>query len=205
VCSDLSTTINNHYILFNSNQQQLLSCLHSGQTIDIQRSNGRIHHAVITKVNHAAKTATVEWQEKNEGKGKEVDLDAIVQFNPNLFTSVTNFSPYHGAVDANNNHDLYLNETTVTHSNRRARQDKEKFRRQSHPAPTARPGAISHNDISPQRQPVDGNKSKVVKKIERIAANREQRRVKQEERRQKLIDVDHSIPAWEFQAMVNEY
>jgi kinesin family protein 2/24 len=44
-----------------------------------------------------------------------------------------------------------------------------------------------------------------VKEMERMAANREQRRVRHEERRQKLSEVDHSIPAWEFQAMVNEY
>jgi kinesin family protein 2/24 len=184
----------------NSNPQQFLSCLHSGQTIDIQRSNGRIHQAIITQVNHAAKTCTVEWQEKNEGKGKEVDLDAIIQLNPNLFTSIS--SPYNGAFD---NHDFYLNDNTIVHPSRRTRQGNENSRRQSHPAPTSRPGAISHNDISPQRQNLDGNKSKVVKQIERIAANREQRRVKHEERRQKLTEVDHSIPAWEFQAMVAEY
>ncbi|CAF4919107.1 unnamed protein product, partial [Rotaria magnacalcarata] len=62
-----------------------------------------------------------------------------------------------------------------------------------------RPAVISssavqvNNDISPQKQqtptipPVlDSNKSKVVKEIERIAANREQRRARQDERRQKL-------------------
>ena len=29
--------------------------------------------------------------------------------------------------------------------------------------------------------------------------------IKQEQRRQKLSEIDHSIPAWEFQAMVTEY
>ncbi|CAF0972796.1 unnamed protein product [Rotaria magnacalcarata] len=219
-----------------SNHQQLLTCLHTGVTVDIQRSNGRIHQAVITQINYEAKSVTVEWQEKNEGKGKEVDLDAIVQLNPNLFTSVTNPSSSHnnnnnnnGATvdhDTNNNGDHYTNGGTVTQPNRRTKQqttDSENVRKQSQlPVAAAvaavRPAVISssavqvNNDISPQKQqtptipPVlDSNKSKVVKEIERIAANREQRRARQDERRQKLSEVDQSIPAWEFQAMVSEY
>jgi kinesin family protein 2/24 len=216
----------------NSNQQQLLSCLHTGQTVDIQRSNGRIHQAVITQINNETKSVTVEWQEKNEGKGKEVDLDAILQLNPNLFTAVTNTSsPNNGAVDhdANNNGDHYTNGGTVSHPNRRTKQQQgnnDLERKQSQPPVAAaaaaaipRPAVISNsavqvnNDISPQKQQIpsnlqpttDGAKSKVVKEIERIAANREQRRARQDERRQKLSEVDTSIPAWEFQAMVSEY
>jgi len=211
-----------------SNQQQLLACLHTGQTVDIQRSNGRIHQAVITQINQETKSVTVEWQEKNEGKGKEVDLDAILQLNPNLFTSATNSSSSHnnGATDhdANNNGDYYTNGGTVSHPNRRTKQqgnDLETVRKQSQPPVVARPAAIIPNavvaqvnsDISPQKQQIssipqpttDANKSKVVKEIERIAANREQRRARQDERRQKLSEVDQSIPAWEFQAMVSEY
>jgi kinesin family protein 2/24 len=161
----------------NFNHQQYLACLHAGQKVDIQRSNGRIHQAIITQVNHAVKTVTVEWQEKSEGKGKEVDLDAIIQFNPQLFTSING---------ANDNH------FNGTHTNRRTRLEYNDL-------------TPYNNDLSPHRAANDANKSKVVKEIERIAANREQRRVKREERRQKLSEVDQSIPASEFQAMVNEY
>jgi kinesin family protein 2/24 len=177
----------------NFNHQQYLSCLHPGQTVDIQRSNGRIHQAVITQVNHAVKTVTVEWQEKNDGKGKEVDLDAIIRLNPNLFKSIN------GAINhETNNKENYLNDNTLTQSNRRTRQDHVNLQRPSYPVQ-------QNNDLSPQRPVNDSNKSKVVKEIERMAANREQRRVRHEERRQKLSEVDHSIPAWEFQAMVSEY
>lgn len=228
----------------NSNQQQLLACLHAGQTVDIQRSNGRIHQAVITQINVESKSVTVEWQEKNEGKGKEVDLDAIVQLNPTLFSSVTGSSSSHqnGAGDQeNNNGDYYTNGGTVSHpNNRRTKQqinDSDNNRKAAAaaqppppttqpppPPPTSvRPAVISNPavptgyDVSPQKQQIagaaaavaptviDSNKSKVVKEIERIAANREQRRARQDERRQKLSEIDQSIPAWEFQAMVNEY
>jgi kinesin family protein 2/24 len=177
------------------NHQQYLSCLHSGQTVDIQRSNGRIHHAIIIKVNHAAKTVTVEWQEKNESKGKEVDLNSIIQFNPNLFTSINNGAINH---DTNNNENYLNGNTTVPQLTRRTKHDNVDLRRQSHPVQV-------NNDLSPQRPVNDSNKSKVTKEIERIAANREQRRVRHEERRQKLSEVDHSIPIWEFQAMITEY
>jgi len=226
-----------------SNQQQLLACLHTGQTVDIQRSNGRIHQAVITHINFETKSVTVEWQEKNEGKGKEVDLDAIVQLNPSLF----NLSTQHnngagGGGDHENNGDMYTNGGTVTThpNNRRTKQqttvdndnNNNNIRKTNQPAAASRPVAavISNsvvqvnNEVSPQKQlqqqqqqqqqigpngaqlpGTDSNKSKVVKEIERIAANREQRRAKQDERRQKLSEIDQSIPAWEFQSMVNEY
>ena len=48
-------------------------------------------------------------------------------------------------------------------------------------------------------------KSNVVKEIEKIQKNREQRRAKQEEKRQKLSEVDTSVPAWEFANMINEF
>lgn len=48
-------------------------------------------------------------------------------------------------------------------------------------------------------------KSNVVKEIEKIKKNREQRRAKQEEKRQKLSEVDTTVPAWEFANMINEF
>ena len=40
--------------------------------VDIQRSNGRIHSAVISGVNAEMQSVTVEWFEGGETKGKEV-------------------------------------------------------------------------------------------------------------------------------------
>ena len=48
-------------------------------------------------------------------------------------------------------------------------------------------------------------KSNVVKEIERIKKNREQRRANQEEKRQKLNEIDTSVPAWEFANMIAEF
>ena len=43
-----------------------------GIKVDIQRSNGRIHSAVISGVNAELQSVTVEWFEGGETKGKEV-------------------------------------------------------------------------------------------------------------------------------------
>lgn len=45
---------------------------------------GRIHSALVSKVNAAARSVTVEWYERGETKGKEVELDAIMQLNAEL-------------------------------------------------------------------------------------------------------------------------
>ncbi|XP_055371562.1 kinesin-like protein Klp10A isoform X2 [Condylostylus longicornis] len=51
---------------------------------DSEKNDGRVHSAVISKINNDARSITVEWYERGETKGKEVELDAILALNPNL-------------------------------------------------------------------------------------------------------------------------
>ncbi|XP_012235498.1 uncharacterized protein [Linepithema humile] len=46
--------------------------------------NGRVHSAVISGVNLDQRTVTVEWFERGETKGKEVEIDAILALNRDL-------------------------------------------------------------------------------------------------------------------------
>ena len=55
-----------------------------GLEVRIQRSNGRIHLALVKKVDWDAGSVAVEWQEKNQAKGKEVDIESILSLNTNL-------------------------------------------------------------------------------------------------------------------------
>lgn len=48
-------------------------------------------------------------------------------------------------------------------------------------------------------------KSNVVKEIEKIKQNREERRVRQQEKRHINDNVDTSVPAWEFSQMIQEF
>ncbi|XP_055914924.1 kinesin-like protein Klp10A isoform X2 [Eupeodes corollae] len=53
---------------------------------DINQGNdqGRVHPAVVSKINEASRSFTVEWYERGETKGKEVELDAILQLNEDI-------------------------------------------------------------------------------------------------------------------------
>ncbi|XP_032668160.1 uncharacterized protein LOC116842700 isoform X3 [Odontomachus brunneus] len=46
--------------------------------------NGRVHSAVVSGVNLEQRTVTVEWFERGETKGKEVEIDAILALNRDL-------------------------------------------------------------------------------------------------------------------------
>lgn len=55
-----------------------------GMNVNIKRSDGRVHDALISAVNVPAKSVTVEWFEKGETKGKEIELDQLLVLNPSL-------------------------------------------------------------------------------------------------------------------------
>lgn len=40
---------------------------------------------MVSKVNMASRSVTVEWYERGETKGKEVELDMLLQLNPDIF------------------------------------------------------------------------------------------------------------------------
>ncbi|XP_015585098.1 kinesin-like protein Klp10A isoform X3 [Cephus cinctus] len=46
--------------------------------------DGRVHLAIISGVNWEQRSITVEWFERGETKGKEVEIDAILALNPEL-------------------------------------------------------------------------------------------------------------------------
>uniref|UniRef100_A0A1I8FV39 Kinesin motor domain-containing protein n=1 Tax=Macrostomum lignano TaxID=282301 RepID=A0A1I8FV39_9PLAT len=55
-----------------------------GTNVDIQRTDGRIHSAIVSGINRDSHSVTVEWFERGEAKGKEIELEAIFQLNPGL-------------------------------------------------------------------------------------------------------------------------
>ncbi|XP_032529299.1 kinesin-like protein Klp10A isoform X5 [Danaus plexippus] len=58
--------------------------IQSGININIKRTDGRIHSAIVSGVNMETRSVTVEWFERGETKGKEVEIDAILALNPEL-------------------------------------------------------------------------------------------------------------------------
>ncbi|GBN23733.1 Kinesin-like protein KIF2A [Araneus ventricosus] len=63
------------------------NCLRIGQNVNIQRTDGRIHSAVISGINTVNRSLTVEWFESGETKGKEIEFSAIFNLNPDLFSN----------------------------------------------------------------------------------------------------------------------
>uniref|UniRef100_A0A4X2L204 Kinesin-like protein n=1 Tax=Vombatus ursinus TaxID=29139 RepID=A0A4X2L204_VOMUR len=56
--------------------------IHNGISLNIRRSDGRVHPAVVASVNN--NSVTVEWIEKGTNKGKKVDLATLFLLNPGL-------------------------------------------------------------------------------------------------------------------------
>ena len=46
--------------------------------------SGRIHSAVVSGINVDTKSVTVEWFERGETKGKEIELEQILNLNQDL-------------------------------------------------------------------------------------------------------------------------
>ncbi|XP_052827005.1 kinesin-like protein KIF2A isoform X1 [Octopus bimaculoides] len=55
-----------------------------GLNVDIQRTDGRVHSAVISCIHKESRSVTVEWFEKGETKGKEIEIEAIFSLNSAL-------------------------------------------------------------------------------------------------------------------------
>ncbi|KAI5750905.1 hypothetical protein M8J77_002349 [Diaphorina citri] len=61
-----------------------------GCSVDIKRTDGRIHSAIVSSLHPEGRSVTVEWFEKGETKGKEVELDALFSLNSNLMPKTNN-------------------------------------------------------------------------------------------------------------------
>ncbi|XP_034235993.1 kinesin-like protein KIF2A isoform X2 [Thrips palmi] len=64
-----------------------LVALESGTSVNIKRTDGRIHSAVVSGVNWETRSVTVEWFERGETKGKEIEMEAILNLNADLLTT----------------------------------------------------------------------------------------------------------------------
>ncbi|XP_053618650.1 kinesin-like protein KIF2A isoform X2 [Plodia interpunctella] len=68
--------------------------IQSGININIKRTDGRIHSAIVSGVNQETRSVTVEWYERGETKGKEVEIDAILALNPELAVGPRHHTPH---------------------------------------------------------------------------------------------------------------
>ncbi|XP_045594078.1 kinesin-like protein KIF2A isoform X3 [Procambarus clarkii] len=57
------------------------------------KTKSRVHSATVSTVNATARSVTVEWFEKGETKGKEIEFDAVFALNPDLAPQDQNAMP----------------------------------------------------------------------------------------------------------------
>lgn len=66
------------------NIEAVMGGVRMGVNVDIKRTDGRIHSAVVSGINVETKSVTVEWFERGETKGKEIELEQILGLNQDL-------------------------------------------------------------------------------------------------------------------------
>lgn len=64
-----------------SSESAEMEMFEKGSIVNIKRSDGRVHSAMVSRIHEASRSVTVEWYERGETKGKEVELDMLLELN----------------------------------------------------------------------------------------------------------------------------
>lgn len=186
-----------------------------GVAVDIERTDGRVHSATCSAINVASRTATVEWFEKGDTKGKEVDFEALFSLNPDLAPqNAPEFK--HPAAPPTKLHSRNTQlgkskdgkmprQSYMTRNNLQQNGAKQTITNLPEPARSIENIAATVSKGATQNS---RRRSNVVKEVDRIQRNREERRMKQaiqKEEKEALMNIDPNNPNWEFQSMIREF
>ncbi|XP_041792509.1 kinesin-like protein KIF2A isoform X1 [Chelmon rostratus] len=186
-----------------------------GTYVEIKRSDGRIHQAMVTSLNEDNESVTVEWIENGDTKGKEIDLESIFALNPDVApdeeiapSPETPPPPTPACVKVNK---IAKNRRTIaptkndtpSRDNRviptRARPPQSQQPEPAPPPPSQQPAQPTQAQTQQQlqnessHQPISRKefgqlsrrKSNCVKEVEKLQEKRERRRLQQQELREK--------------------
>lgn len=235
--------------------------IETGSSINIKRTDGRVHSAIVSGVNWEQRTVTVEWFERGETKGKEVEIDAILALNPelnqktmappqmnnlllgskakystrpsipvkantrqasrqtgrptNIMAPVASVNGHGDSVAGlTGRRELEnipptpmtpLNVTAAAQSKQKQAQLQQQLQQQQQQAQQQQQ---QQQQQQAQMENGRGRRSNVVKEVERLKKNREERRQRQaelKEEKEALMNLDPGNPNWEFLAMIREY
>nr|XP_046243174.1 kinesin-like protein KIF2A isoform X2 [Scatophagus argus] len=192
-----------------------------GTYVEIKRSDGRIHQAMVTSLNEDNESVTVEWIENGDTKGKEIDLESIFALNPDVApdeeiapSPETPPPPTPTCVKVNK---IAKNRRTIAPSkndtpsrdNRaiptRARPPQPQQPEPAPPPPSQQPAQPTQAQTQQQLQNAR-RKSNCVKEVEKLQEKRERRRLQQQELREKRAqEVDTTIPNYEIMYMIRDF
>ncbi|XP_032219813.1 kinesin-like protein KIF2A [Nematostella vectensis] len=185
-----------------------------GSKVDIQRTDGRVHSALVSGVNLDTKSVTVEWYENGETKGKEIEIDQVFALNPALVVQPKPKAAVPG---------ISKSRISATPSiTRNAPKDQPVSTPKATKGKNERPSALNLNNdeetnggAPPPRKESSSSsvagrrRSNCVKEVERLKKNREERRAQQQEQKEQRMklqqEYDPGNQNWEFIQMIREY
>lgn len=194
-----------------------------GIYVEIKRSDGRIHQAMVTSLNEDNESVTVEWIENGDTKGKEIDLESVFALNPDLAPEEEDVEPSPETPPpptplAKVNKLAKNRRTVVPVKNETPARDNRAVSARARPSQiTDQSSSIHQNgsvpDISPAAQamkkefgPPSRRKSNCVKEVEKLQEKREKRRLQQQELREKRAqEVDVATPNYEIMCMIRDF
>ncbi|XP_055021388.1 kinesin-like protein KIF2A isoform X1 [Boleophthalmus pectinirostris] len=192
-----------------------------GTYVEIKRSDGRIHQAMVTSLNEDNESVTVEWIENGDTKGKEIDLESIFALNPDVAPE-EEISPspetpppptptgIKSSKIAKNRRTIAPNKSeTPSRDNRvlptRGRPLQPQQPEPAPPPPSQQPAQPTQAQTQQQLQNAR-RKSNCVKEVEKLQEKRERRRLQQQELREKRAqEVDTTIPNFEIMYMIRDF
>ncbi|XP_057687729.1 kinesin-like protein KIF2A isoform X3 [Corythoichthys intestinalis] len=204
-----------------------------GTCVEIKRSDGRIHEAMVTSLNEDNESVTVEWVENGDTKGKEIDLESIFALNPdvgpeeeiirspetpppNTGPKVNKIAKNRGTI-APSKIDTPSRDSRVIPTQARPHQSQHAETAPPPPSQQAQPAqAPTQQQLQNEtlHQPLtrkemgqlSRRKSNCVKEVEKLQEKREKRRLQQQELREKRAqEVDTTIPNYEIMCMIRDF
>ncbi|XP_056115674.1 kinesin-like protein KIF2A isoform X3 [Rhinichthys klamathensis goyatoka] len=198
-----------------------------GIFVEIKRSDGRIHQAMVTSLNEDNDSVTVEWIENGDTKGKEIDLECIFSLNPDVaaeeeisLSPVTPPPPTPSSVKVNKipknrrtiapgRSEIPSRDNRVGSTRARPAQQQQQQQPESAPPPPAQqPSQPTQSQTQSQliQQQNARRKSNCVKEVEKLQEKRERRRIQQQELREKRAqEIDTTVPNYEILQMIRDF
>ncbi|XP_034094585.1 kinesin-like protein KIF2A [Gymnodraco acuticeps] len=192
-----------------------------GIYVEIKRSDGRIHQAMVTSLHEDNDSVTVEWIENGDTKGKEIDLESVFALNPDVVPDEEiPQSPEVPLPPSNVAKTSKLPKTkritaipkaeNPPRENRAAAVGTTRARPSQHSQPAEPPppaiapqSALSQTLLQQQNA---RKKSNCVKEVEKLQEKREKRRIQQQELREKRAqEVDVQLPNYEIMCMIRDF